>query len=233
MTAAETDPVLAAIDAFKAVVAQAKADGISTYPELQAEHLSALGCPYAQYHETAGCDIVYYTALNKEYTRSFVAAAPALLAEVTARIPDDALGVTSLLGGLARSGCWRACLTEVETAHSLAVAICYFIDTYSDECALDAAVESDVLDILNDWLKPTESWIDLPPVLAVTTALFGSWWCDIALDSIEQDAPGSNHWADGSLTASAVAKDRPPFMPTVRPELPDIELAHLPDLGML
>jgi hypothetical protein len=220
------DPVLAAVAEFYSLVVQAKAAGELEYPTLQKEHLMAWGCPYID------GDVVKYTALLENDKTSFADEIPAILVDVVAHLPNNAMGLSSLMGGLARSGCWRACLRTIEGAHALAVAICYFIDTLEESARLDKDVESDVLEIINAWLEPRRPWSKIPPVIAVATALFGSWWCDLALDDIVQGPPGQCHWEDVNFTAHVIAKDRPPFLPGLCPIQIDAELEHLPDMGI-
>jgi hypothetical protein len=227
------DPVLAAVAAFYSSVEQAERSGETKYPRLQKEHLLALGCPYVESDPFTHLDVVKYKALPRDNKALFGYTVPKLLVDVMAHLPDDALGVSSLLGGLARSGCWRACLERIESAHALAVAICYFIDTCADICALDTYVEKDVLKIINEWLAPLRPWSKLPPVIVVATELFGSWWCDLALDGVVQEPPGQGDWDDGYFTAHVIAKNRPPFLPGLCPIQIDVDLEQLPDLGMV
>jgi hypothetical protein len=115
----------------------------------------------------------------------------------------DTLDVGALLAGLYRSGQWKRCLDDVDASYAIASNLCFFTKTYRPVYPHDLSARDDILALLNEWIKPTVAWTDIPNVLVVAEALFGPPWRALVLET-DDDDPGR--------VCEVVASERPPFV---------------------
>lgn len=136
----------------------------------------------------------------------------------------------SLLAGVHRYGCWRACLSTEAGTRALACAILQYLDNYFGAYNLDVIAKPGVLEILNEWLQPQTPWSELPGVITVCRYMFGDSWCALSLPGDYLDSTGQFAGGDDAIEL-LVRNARPAFLPGLSPTQIEDEMADLPDLG--
>jgi hypothetical protein len=208
-----THPTLIITERYLASVASAVALGASDYPEITSDLWPRLGCPYWN-----GDDIVYPLLSAGDHLAAQVAI-PKLLELVSlvgvknVRVAD----VFNLLTTLYEAGRWNLCLETDSTAYALAASICFALPLMNNP---DEQVIPVSIDIFNQWLKPANAWQARPSEEIVARCLFGTAWYDIAMAGTDAE--------DMSAVASAILRDRPPFMPGLCFAQPPIVNVSLP-----
>jgi hypothetical protein len=96
----------------------------------------------------------------------------------------------SALAALNRSECWTPMLESLPLTYELAKALVDFVDRYWPTSEMYQAVEPEVLEILNAWLKPRITWSELPGPRTVCAHVFGDAWCALVLPDEYTDKVG-------------------------------------------
>lgn len=97
----------------------------------------------------------------------------------------------SVLAALNRSNCWTAVLEDLPLTYELAQALVDFVDCYSPRSLMYDCASSDVLAMLNAWLKPDTHWEKLPGVRTLCQHVFGDAWCALVLPDEHADVVGA------------------------------------------
>jgi hypothetical protein len=137
----------------------------------------------------------------------------------------------AILTALNRFSCWSEILKDVALTYELAQAITDFIDCYSPALTNRAAL-SEVVSLLNNWLKPSTPWSTLPGIRTFGRHAFGEEWCTFVLPDEYADIEGKRT-AHGSLSVSDfIAAQRPPFVKGLCPAQDEANRVN-PDVALL
>jgi hypothetical protein len=189
-------------------------------PKVSAELFRMLGCPF-EHDRRAALNVSLATVPDAaDYL-------PAVLVAASSVWVDDA-ETTSLLGGISRAACLDTCIATVDGAYALAIALVKQIELSSMASKLDSYVTPDALSIMNDWLRPEESWSEFPSAYVLCQHLFGAPWCSLALPSSAKNRPWSGEVVS-EFACQVVSKQRPPFLPGVCPAQAGVISLQLPD----
>jgi hypothetical protein len=187
--------------------------------KLPVDFLHRIGCPFLL-RETRSQALPVVAAEDKAAT---LAALPHLLTLV--QIVGDRMAITdmhSILTGLHSAGGWEECLSAESTTYALAVSLYYAIGTFQYIEAQDWCAKPAVLQILNQWLKPGNAWVDVPVASEVAGAMFGEIWADLVIREIETSDMSS-------ALCTLIEKERPSFLPGLCPAQDAILNVPLPD----
>jgi hypothetical protein len=190
------------------------------------ELLLKLGCPYDR-QDASGESVKIYPVLSERDLPIVSRQLPRLLVATAGQLPANISDINVLLGCLLVHTDWRDCLAEEDTAYALAVALCFFLDTETASILdiLTNDEKTNILRILNEWVKPDPAWVTLPRQRVVTEILFGAPWCHFALpyqQDVVQIEPTS---VSKEVMRKAIVGGQPPFMPGLCPQLSDMERA--------
>jgi hypothetical protein len=223
MTIDETHPLLVETASFLRLAALEGRD----CPPMEKDFLRRLGCPTIDMG--AALTFVYHHFAESD-RHAAQTALPLLLASIELLGPHDAdvSEVHSLLLGIHRLGRWQACLDEEATTYSLASALCFSLGSLWTNEPDRAPVKDVIIGLLNQWLKPSVLWKELPDEDEMVRCTFGDAWAMLAKARL--DAENNNDGAeDPRYMSSMIERERPPFLPGLCPAQGAMLSVPLPD----
>jgi hypothetical protein len=171
-------------------------------PALTDELLRLLGC--YSWATLRAPEVPRVAPGNEEDARTYL---PRLLTAA-----GDPFEQATLLDGLCRHGRWRDCIETISGAYELADAIFGYLAFSWISRPLVIHTKHSVLSMLNEWLKPSTPWTDLPGDFDVCRQMFSPVWCDLALPD-QTASPTHLLENSGSAACYIVSRERPPFLP--------------------
>jgi hypothetical protein len=123
-------------------------------------------------------------------------------------------GNASILFGAMYYNCLPDYRHDVNAAYAVSTAILFYLEDYMPGNPVDTYVESRILALLDDWLKPATAWAGRPDLSEVCRRFFGAAWCALALPAdVDEKSISGVYRNRGFSVEQLVAKQRPPFMP--------------------
>jgi hypothetical protein len=207
----KSHPIVVEATAFMDLMSAGAAMGYRP-PKISENLARLLGCPYTQdaggsgtFHRNLEPNDPETTAARKFILPTFFA-----VVERHGQHPDR----LSVLVALNRSKGWVTVLEDLPLAYELAQALVAYVDCHTTRFPMYNFTSRDVLHLLNAWLKPSATWVELPGVRTLCRHIFGDAWCAIALPETYADEVGSKsaQMNSGVSVHNFIAAQKPPFL---------------------
>jgi hypothetical protein len=181
---------------------------------LDYELAADLGCPTSR--DPYGLKIPSMDTLGSDQIEALKVCIPQVFMKLAPR-PAEPYNMITLLSGMHRYDCWRACLSTEDSTYAFAIAILVFVENFSWSREQDIGARVAVKEIVNAWLSPDNPWQALPGVGVLCEHMFGAAWCAMVMpDAAFSHVPGDDMKA-ARMACYLVERQRPPFLLGVCP----------------